>query len=150
MNTSSLAYGLRMYDQSFILRPFVAFISVMLFGWSLNSQATEPTASQLAFFEGKVRPLLTKHCFECHSAQSEKAKGGLMLDTKEAWQSGGDSGEVIEPGNPNGSLLIESVRYKNSKLQMPPKYQLSKARLRFLKTGLKWGHLIHAKERSEK
>ena len=27
------------------------------------------------FFESKVRPLLVKHCYECHSG--EKTKGGL-------------------------------------------------------------------------
>ncbi len=62
-----------------------------------------------------------------------------MLDSKEAWQSGGDSGEVIEPGNPNASLLIESVRYKNPNLQMPPKYQLSDGEIEILEDWVEMG-----------
>ncbi|MCY2981431.1 MAG: PSD1 and planctomycete cytochrome C domain-containing protein [Planctomycetota bacterium] len=101
--------------------------------------ATEPSPDQLAFFEGKVRPLLIKHCYECHSAETKKLKGGLLLDSKEGWMAGGDSGEAIEPGNPNESRLIESVRYKNSHLQMPPKYQLSEAEISVLERWVQMG-----------
>ena len=101
--------------------------------------ATEPSPDQLAFFEGKVRPLLIKHCYECHSTESKKLKGGLLLDSKEGWMAGGDSGEAIEPGNPNESRLIESVRYKNSHLQMPPKYQLSEAEISVLERWVQMG-----------
>ena len=85
----------------------------------------EPSADQVAFFEAKVRPLLSKHCYSCHSTDSDKVKGGLLLDSKEGSTAGGDSGDSIEPGNPDESLLMESVRYEDSGLQMPPKYQLS-------------------------
>ncbi|MFT5406100.1 MAG: hypothetical protein ACI9DF_004958, partial [Verrucomicrobiales bacterium] len=35
----------------------------------------------VAFFEKHVRPLLATHCYECHSVESGKAKGGLLLDS---------------------------------------------------------------------
>jgi mono/diheme cytochrome c family protein len=101
--------------------------------------ASEPSPDQLAFFEGKVRPLLIKHCYECHSTETKKLKGGLLLDSKEGWMAGGESGEAIEPGNPNESRLIESVRYKNSHLQMPPKYQLSEAEISVLERWVQMG-----------
>jgi hypothetical protein len=78
-----------------------------------------------AFFENKVRPLLAKHCLECHGKDPAKIKGGLLLDSHEGWMAGGDSGDVIDPGNPGKSLLMETVRYANQDLQMPPKYKLS-------------------------
>ena len=99
----------------------------------------EPGADQLAFFEGKVRPLLVKHCYECHSTGTEKLKGGLLLDSKEGWLAGGDSGDVIEPGSPDASRLIESVRYQNTDLQMPPKYQLSEAEIEVLENWVEMG-----------
>src|SRR4051794_30804746 len=35
------------------------------------------------FFEKKVRPLLSEHCFQCHSAAAPKGiKGGLSLDNR--------------------------------------------------------------------
>ena len=40
---------------------------------------------------------------------------------------GGDSGEAIVPGHPDKSLLIESVRYTNEDLKMPPKGKLGEA-----------------------
>jgi hypothetical protein len=35
----------------------------------------------LDFFEQKIRPVLVKHCYECHSAKSEEVKGGLLVDS---------------------------------------------------------------------
>jgi hypothetical protein len=102
---------------------FTVRLMVILCGGAVA--AAEPSAEQLAFFEAKVRPLLVKHCYECHAAKSSQTKGGLALDSRSGWQAGGDSGEVIVPGRPDESLLIESVRYSNSDLQMPPKYRLS-------------------------
>ncbi|MCB1224877.1 MAG: PSD1 domain-containing protein [Verrucomicrobiales bacterium] len=101
--------------------------------------AAEPSASELAFFENKVRPLLVEHCYKCHSAEAEKVKGGLLLDSKDGWQAGGDSGEVIEPGKPNASLLIETVRYADPDLQMPPKYQLAEAEIAVLEDWVEMG-----------
>ena len=75
----------------------------------------------LEFFEKKIRPLLAERCYECHSAQSAKLKGGLLLDTKEGLLKGGDTGPAIVPGDPDKSLLIKAVRYASDDLQMPPK-----------------------------
>jgi Protein of unknown function (DUF1549)/Protein of unknown function (DUF1553)/Planctomycete cytochrome C len=101
--------------------------------------AADPTAQELAFFEGKVRPLLVKHCYECHSLQADKAKGGLLLDSKEGWTAGGDSGDAIELGQPKNSLLIEAVRYTNKGLQMPPKYQLTEAEVAVFESWIEMG-----------
>ena len=75
----------------------------------------------IEFFEQKIRPLLVERCYECHSAQARKLKGGLLLDTKEGVLKGGDSGPAIVPGDPDTSLLIKAVRYATEELQMPPK-----------------------------
>src|SRR5262249_18301741 len=49
-----------------------------------------------------------------------KLKGGLRLDSRDALLKGGDTGPVIVPGNPDKSLLITAVRYRDKDLQMPP------------------------------
>jgi hypothetical protein len=74
------------------------------------------THDQEIFFEGKVRPLLTKNCFMCHSTA---AKGGLRLDSQAGVMQGGKDGPVVVPGHPESSLLIAAVRY-DKRLQMPP------------------------------
>lgn len=76
----------------------------------------------LDFFESKIRPVLIKHCYECHSAEFGEAKGGLVLDSREAIRRGGDSGAAVVPKDPENSLLLEAVRYES--FEMPPKSKL--------------------------
>ena len=71
-----------------------------------------------AFFESRIRPVLVKHCYECHSESAEVVQAGLRLDHPEAMRSGGESGAVIVPGKPDASLLIQSLKYVGS--EMPP------------------------------
>ena len=79
----------------------------------------------MVFFENKVRPLLVKHCYECHSQEAGKQKGGLLLDRREGWQIGGDAGPSLVPGNAEKSLLMHSLRYLDEDLQMPPTSKLA-------------------------
>ena len=86
-----------------------------------------PTAEQVAFFEKKIRPALADHCYKCHSADAEKLKGGLSLDTRDGTRAGGDSGPAVVPGSPDRSPLIKAVRYKDEDARMPPKQKLPDA-----------------------
>ena len=80
---------------------------------------------QLEFFEKKIRPVLATQCYSCHSAAEGKNKGGLTLDTRDALRKGGDSGEVIIPGDPKNSLLIKAMHWDPKEgLEMPPKTKL--------------------------
>ncbi len=77
---------------------------------------------QVEFFENKVRPVLADHCYECHSAQADKLKGGLRLDTQAATLKGGASGPVLVPGKPDESLLIQVLKGTAREIEsMPPK-----------------------------
>jgi hypothetical protein len=76
-------------------------------------------ASDLDFFESKVRPVLVENCLSCHGAK--KQKGGLRLDSRSAWARGGDSGPAIVPGKADRSLLVQMVRGREGSLpKMPP------------------------------
>jgi hypothetical protein len=66
------------------------------------------------FFETRIRPLFIDHCFPCHS--DEQADGGLSLETREGWVNR----EVISPGSPDQSSLLQAVRGQLPDLQMPP------------------------------
>jgi len=95
----------------------------VFFAGALAAKAAEaPVDSQ--FFETKIRPVLVESCYKCHSAESERLKGGLYLDTREGMLKGGDSGPAIVPGDPDKSRLITALRYKDEQLQMPPKEPL--------------------------
>jgi hypothetical protein len=87
---------------------------------SAAAPAPKLTPQQSDFFEKKIRPVLVKDCYKCHSAEGGRIKGGLRLDTRDGLLKGGDSGPAIVPGNPDSSLLIRAVRYRDRNLQMPP------------------------------
>ncbi|MFM7918938.1 MAG: c-type cytochrome domain-containing protein, partial [Planctomycetaceae bacterium] len=58
---------------------------------SSSVMAQDSRRAGLDFFEKQIRPLLAKHCYECHSADSSSLKGNLKLDTRTAVLNGGDS-----------------------------------------------------------
>ena len=83
------------------------------------------SADQLNFFEKNIRPALIEHCYKCHSSESEKVKGGLTLDTKQATLLGGESGHPgVTPGNLAESSIYEAITWANDDMQMPPKNKL--------------------------
>ena len=92
---------------------------------------------KVAFFESKVRPLLLAKCGQCHG--DKQAKGGLRLDSRAGWVTGGESGPAIVPGKPDESLLIKAVRYLDKDLQMPPKKALSAAEVKILEDWVRQG-----------
>ena len=79
-----------------------------------------------AFFETKIRPVLVKQCYECHSAKSEKLGGKLLLDTRAGVLKGGESGAALVVGSPEESLIIQSLRWEHD-LKMPPEEPLSES-----------------------
>ena len=91
------------------------------------------------FFEAKVRPALAEHCYGCHSAAANKAKGGLRLDTPAALLAGGDSGPVVRPGDPDGSLLVRAVEYAPDAPAMPPKGRLPESAVAHLRAWVRDG-----------
>src|SRR2546423_8650169 len=82
----------------------------------ISAQASR--AEDFEFFEKKIRPIFTERCYECHSTQSKKVKGGFLLDSREGLLKGGETGPAIVPGKPEKSLLITAVRYADKGLQM--------------------------------
>ncbi len=94
---------------------------VLILGFTpqrVQAQSNKFSTDQLEFFEKKVRPLLSAHCYECHSVNSEKLQAGLLVDSRAALIEGGDSGESIIPGDPDGSLFMDVVRWES--YEMPP------------------------------
>lgn len=78
---------------------------------------------KLDFFESKIRPVLIKQCFGCHSADADEIGGNLLLDSKQGMVVGGDLGPSLIPGNPEKSLILSALRH--DELEMPPDGKLS-------------------------
>lgn len=101
-------------------------LSTLIISCLCSATIVADTAKDLAFFEKKIRPVLVKHCYRCHSAEAVnkgRLKGGLQLDTRKGIRQGGDSGPAVVPSQPKNSLLLDALKYQ--KFEMPPKGKLS-------------------------
>lgn len=110
------------------MRRFLLPVSMLLFAPALAvpAGAAEIDPAQLDFFEKKIRPVLAKNCYMCHSAEAKTRMGGLSLDTKQGIRNGGQRGHAVMPGDAESSLLLEAMRYQG-KLKMPPMGRLPDA-----------------------
>ena len=54
----------------------------------------------MEFFEAKIRPVLVKNCYACHSSAVKSPMGGLFLDTRAGVLKGGNSGPAVVPASP--------------------------------------------------
>jgi len=109
---------------------------VISLGIALSARADEKPKG-IAFFEKKIRPVLLKHCYACHSAKSKKIRGGLLLDTRQGIRKGGESGAAVVPGKPEASLLIAAIKYED--FEMPPKGKLPKSVVKDFVSWVKMG-----------
>ena len=96
-------------------------------------QAEEPAYQPERFFRSQIQPILEKRCFKCHS-EAHEAEGGLALDSKSGWQTGGEAGPAIEPGDLSASPLIQAIRYQEESTAMPPKAKLPPIEITLLET----------------
>jgi mono/diheme cytochrome c family protein len=84
----------------------------------LFAQDAAPAPATPAFYDAKIKPVLTANCYKCHT---EKMAGGLRLDSREAILKGGDSGPAIVVGDPAKSLLVTAIHQTDPDLKMPPR-----------------------------
>ena len=99
----------------------LAFAAFAALAVAPSAEATPATKEGLEFFEKNVRPILIDRCYECHSAEKNSSKGGLILDSMDGAYKGGDEGPSVVPGDLEKSLLIKAVRYTDPEFAMPPK-----------------------------
>ncbi len=67
-------------------------------------------------FAERVRPVLERSCFACHT---DNEQSGLRLDSRERMLQGGSRGPAVIPGNPEQSLLVAALRHEHEELRMP-------------------------------
>ena len=105
---------------------------------SKSIHARQLEGDTVAYFERHVRPLLIEHCYECHSLDTESS-GGLSLDSREGLRRGGDSGAAIQLNEPDQSLLVRAIEYRDPKLQMPPSGKLSDSEILAIRSWIEQG-----------
>ncbi|WP_145415800.1 PSD1 and planctomycete cytochrome C domain-containing protein [Planctomycetes bacterium K23_9] len=125
--------------RSVLLCGFVLFVIGQLPAIAVAETVKFPP-DQLEFFETQVRPLLSAHCYECHSVDAEKVQAEFWADSRDALIKGGDSGESIVPGDPDNSLFMEAIRWES--YEMPPSGKLPDADVetfaKWIRIGAPW------------
>jgi len=114
------------FFQPYSMFPTVAFIATTYFLCSgiLRGEDEIPKV-QLDFFETKIRPVLVRECYGCHSTEAAskgKLRGDLLLDSRDATRKGGESGPAVIPGKAEESLLLSALKHED--IEMPPKGKL--------------------------
>ena len=88
-------------------------------------------------FSQDVEPILRQHCLICHGEALQQS--GLRLDRRESAMRGGNSGTVVEPGDPAASALIKRLEGASGLQQMPPGRHLSEAEIETIRTWIAEG-----------
>jgi cytochrome c553 len=105
-----------------------------LLGLALALGCWVPTKAEEGsqLFAKKVRPLLERKCFDCHSSKAEEVKGNLKLESLESILKGGDNGPAVVAGDVEMSFLLRAIRYEEADYQMPPAGKLSDEDIKLL------------------
>jgi len=94
-------------------------LTVIAILWSCAPfvRAADSAPGGSEFFEMRIRPILAKRCFTCHTSGR---MGGLEMSGRNALLKGGGRGPAISADHPEDSLLLQAVSYKLDALKMPP------------------------------
>ena len=112
--------------------------SLLLTALSASALSAQTNSQGIEFFEKKIRPVLTQHCYACHSAKTQ-AMAELRLDSKTGLAMGGSRGPAIVPGSPETSLLLKAISYRDPDLKMPPTGRLSAEQIEDFTTWVRMG-----------
>src|SRR5438105_2309099 len=93
---------------------FISLLALVL-AFSCNARVSAESVDYVR----EVKPLLARHCYECHSAKVQK--GGLRVDSAALLRKGGRSGPAVVPGKAAESLLIEALIGADGMTRMPYK-----------------------------
>jgi WD40 repeat protein len=80
--------------------------------------ASVATAADKVSYFKDVRPIFQQHCQGCH--QPAKAQGGYVMTDHAGLLKTGDGGKAgVVPGKPADSFLLDEIRVKDGKAEMP-------------------------------
>ncbi len=106
--------------------PLLAILLAILLGAAPIVQAApaELTDTQKGerLFSLHVGKILSEKCNSCHGDDPEKIKGEFDMTTLEGLLTGGESiHDVLVPGKPAKSFILDAIEWKDPDYEMPPK-----------------------------
>lgn len=120
-----------MIPRVLMLRSLILLALVDLFGSCV-------LAASLVDYTRDVRPILRARCVACHGALKQEA--GLRVDTGTLVRQGSDSGQIIDPGHADRSLLVQRISAQQLAERMPPEGEpLDATQIQILKSWIDQG-----------
>lgn len=89
----------------------------LVVGWHVPASAQAAGPAKITY-DDHVMPILRENCFACHN--QDRKSGGLRLNTYANVMMGSASGEIIKPGDVDGSVIYKVITHKQEPF-MPPK-----------------------------
>ena len=104
----------------------------------LSSSIVAIAKSDGPSFSRDIRPILSGKCFKCHGPDRETREADFRLDRRES----AIDADVIIPGNPSESWILDVVSSDDPDLRMPPKGDpLSAEEIESLRASVSYTHL---------
>ena len=98
------------------------------------------TASALDY-KRDIMPIFEKKCYDCHSEEADKVRGGLRLDDEEHFFKRLTKNDVVIPGDWDASyLFVAIVKPEEEKGTMPPKNKGERLTEKEIMTVAQWIH----------
>ena len=127
---------------------FTCAILFLVLSPLLSFAQKEIGKEDLAFWKEKAKPLLQENCWKCHGAE-KKIRGDLVLTTRQGILDGGEIGPAVDLKNPQASLLLQMVSYKDGDHEMPPLGKLSDEQIATFSEWIKRGLPFHPDDEIE-
>ena len=105
-------------------------------------------AQEKVTYVDHVMPFLENACLNCHNP--DEAKGGLDLTSYGAMMAGGSGGEIVQPGNPDGSRLYTLTAHIEEPIMPPKKPKSAEKDLAVLKKWIEGGLLETMNSKAKK
>ena len=114
-----------------------ALIGALMLPGALSAQELSD-AAKITFFDKEIYPVLKENCFKCHG-EEKKLKGHFRITSRKGLLEGGDIGPAINLNEPDKSLFLAMISYKDGDHEMPPKEKLPQAQIDSLTQWVKMG-----------
>lgn len=92
-------------------------------------------------YKKEVMPIFKAKCYDCHSSESKKVKGGLRLDDEEHFYKRFAKNDVVIPGDYDASYLFVTLVWpEHKKGAMPPRNKGERLTEKEIRTVARWIH----------
>ena len=105
-------------------------------------------AAEKITYNDHVRGFFREHCAKCHNP--EKTKGDLNLMSYNGVMKGSGSGDVVVPGDPGSSVLVQVMTHESEPFMPPKKPKLPREEILIIQQWIQGGLLENSGSKAKK